>query len=50
MNFYNVDRSGKCICMLVIGSMILNEYRVDPALLGFGIPQRSQSYIIGRPK
>ena len=43
MNFYNVDRS-------LIGSMVVNEYRLDPALLGFGIPQRSQSYIIGRPK
>ena len=43
MNFYNVERSS-------VGSMILNEYRVDPSILGFGIPQRSQSYIIGRPK
>ena len=30
--------------------MVLNQYRIDPALLGFGIPQRLQSYIIGRPK
>ncbi len=41
MNFYNVDRS-------IIGSMIINEYQIDPALLGFGVPQRSSSYLSGK--
>jgi hypothetical protein len=35
---------------IVIGGMIMNEYQISPSLIGFGIPQRSQSYIIGRPK
>lgn len=30
--------------------MIVNEYRIDPALLGFGIPQRTYSYLTGKPK
>lgn len=41
MNFHNIDRS-------IIGSMIINEYQIDPALLGFGIPQRSSSYLFGK--
>lgn len=43
MNFYNIEKS-------VIGSMITNDFRVDMTLLGFGVPQRSHSYIIGKPK
>lgn len=29
---------------------MINDWRVYPYLLGFGVPQRTQSYIIGRPK
>ena len=43
MNFYNIEKS-------VIGTMIAKEYRIDMTLLGFGVPQRMHSYIIGRPK
>ena len=43
MNFYNIEKS-------VLGSMITNEYRVDMTLLGFGVPQRTHSYILGKPK
>jgi hypothetical protein len=34
----------------VIGSMIISEYQLNPALLGFGIPQRTASYITGKFK
>jgi hypothetical protein len=50
MNFYNVEKSGISFLNLVIGGMIINEYRIDPAIFGFGIPQRTHNYIIGKPK
>lgn len=50
MNFYNIDRSGNFFKNSVIGSMIINDYQLTPLLFGFGVPQRTQSYIIGRPK
>lgn len=30
--------------------MIINEYQLNPCLLGFGVPQRTYSYLFGRPK
>ena len=30
--------------------MIVNDYQVNPNLLGFAIPQRTYSYIYGRPR
>lgn len=50
LNFYNIDKSGKNFLILVLGTMIINEYRIDPSILGFGIPQRTFNYIIGKPK
>jgi hypothetical protein len=41
-NLNNVDRS-------VIGRVVIGEYAMIPALLGLGIPQRTPSYILGKP-
>lgn len=38
----NVDRS-------LLGRIVAVEYNLNPALLGLGVPQRTPSYILGRP-
>ena len=38
----NIDKS-------VIGQVIANEYNLYGPMLGLGIPQRTPSYILGRP-
>jgi hypothetical protein len=30
--------------------MIVNDFQLNPNLLGFAIPQRTYSYIFGRPR
>lgn len=50
MKFYNFDRSSTNTLIIVIGNMISNEYQINPILLGFGVPQRTHSYVFGRPK
>eukprot|EP01017_Pseudomicrothorax_dubius_P047179 TRINITY_DN8429_c0_g1_i2.p1 TRINITY_DN8429_c0_g1~~TRINITY_DN8429_c0_g1_i2.p1 ORF type:complete len:379 (-),score=48.09 TRINITY_DN8429_c0_g1_i2:129-1265(-) len=42
MNFDNLSRSP-------IGIMIANQFGLYPPLIGFGIPQRTPNYILGRP-
>ncbi len=38
----NIDKS-------VLGQVIANEYNLYGPMLGLGIPQRTPSYILGRP-
>lgn len=41
-NLNNIDRS-------VLGRIVAVEYNLNPALIGLGIPQRTPSYILGKP-
>lgn len=41
-NFNNIDKS-------MLGKVVLIEYNLNPALMGLGIPQRTPSYILGKP-
>jgi hypothetical protein len=43
LNFDNFNRSPIC-------NFVANNLMVYPPMLGFGIPQRSYSYIMGRQK
>jgi hypothetical protein len=38
----NIDKS-------VIGQVVANDYKLYGPMLGLGIPQRTPSYILGRP-
>eukprot|EP01015_Nassula_variabilis_P022752 TRINITY_DN4205_c0_g1_i4.p1 TRINITY_DN4205_c0_g1~~TRINITY_DN4205_c0_g1_i4.p1 ORF type:complete len:198 (+),score=-0.13 TRINITY_DN4205_c0_g1_i4:64-657(+) len=42
-NFNNFNKS-------VLGNFILQQLNVNPALIGFGIPQRTYSYIYGKSR
>ena len=40
--FDNVNQS-------LLGKVVIVEYNMEPAMLGLGVPQRTPSYILGRP-